>query len=409
MLDRNERQDVGIRKWVNSGCRGTLVWATGVGKTRAGIKAIKLFMTKNKDKKILIIVPTENLKIQWLQELAKYGIFYDVVVEIINSAIKVKENIDFIILDECHRYAADLFYEIFKAKNPSTVLGLSATFNRLDGKHELLAKFCPVCDLITIKEAIENQWLSPYKEYKVLLQVSDIADYKFYNQQFLESFAQFEYNFDVAMSCLTNIIYRRNYAKRMGISSSEIDAITFTWHRALKARKAFVMEHPKKIEITKKILAARRNKKAITFSATIKQAEKIGEGFVVHSGKTKKKNRLTIAEFSNLPNGVINTAKSMDEGVDIKGLNLAIILCNTSSGNQKTQRIGRVIRYEEGKETEIFTLVIAGTNEENWYNNSTAGKNYIEITESELDGILDGINTDNIEKVGEQTELLFRL
>lgn len=409
MLDRNERQDLGIKKWVNAKCRGTLVWATGVGKTRAGIKAIKLFMTKNKDKKILIIVPTEHLKVQWLQELAKFGIFYDVIVEIINSAIKVQEKIDFIILDECHRYAADMFYEIFKAKDPSTVLGLSATFNRLDGKHELLAKFCPVCDLITIKEAIENQWLSPYKEYKVLIEVNDIADYKFHNREFLDSFAVFGYDFDTAMKCLTNIIYRRTFAKSMKMTTGEIDAVTFTWHRALRARKTFVMEHPKKIEITKKILAARRGKKAITFSATIKQAEKIGEGYLVHSGKTKKKNRLTMAEFSNLSSGVINTAKSMDEGVDIKGLNLAIILCNTSSGNQKTQRIGRVVRYEEGKEAEIFTLVIAGTNEENWYNNSTAGKNYIEITESELDDILDGLGTDNVERVGEETGLLFRL
>ncbi len=99
------------------------------------------------------------------------------------------------------------------------------------------------------------------------------------------------------------------------------------------------MDHPKKLEITKKILDKRPNSKAITFSATIKQAEKIGRGFVVHSGKTKKKNRLTIGEFSDLNSGVINTAKSLDEGVDIKGLNLAIILCNSSSSTQKTQRV----------------------------------------------------------------------
>ncbi len=409
MLDRNERQDLGIKKWVKSGCRGTLVWATGVGKTRAGIKAMKLFLTKNKEKRILVIVPTEYLKIQWLQELAKYGLFYDVTVEIINSAVKLQEKIDFIILDECHRYAADLFYEIFKTKNPSIVLGLSATFNRLDGKHELLAKFCPVCDLITIKEAIENKWLSPYKEYKVLIEVDDIADYKFHNQEFINAFAMFEFNFDTAMACLTNIIYRRNYAKKMGMNSSEINAITFTWNRALKARKSFVMNHPKKIEITKKILAARRDRKAITFSATIKQSEQIKEGYLVHSGKTKKKNRLTMSEFSNLPYGVINTAKSLDEGVDIKGLNLAIILCNTSSHNQKTQRVGRVIRYEEGKEAEIFTLVIAGTNEENWYNSSTIGKSYIEITENELDDVLNNIDIDNKEQIGVESQLLFRL
>lgn len=278
----------------------------------------------------------------------------------------------------------------------------------MDGRHELLAKFCPICDVISVKEAIENKWLSPYKEYKVLIEVPDIADYKFHNQQFYESFAVFNFEFDTAMKCLTNIVYRRAFAKRMGFSASEIDAVTFTWNRALKARKAFVMDHPKKVELAQKILAARPNSKAITFSATIKQAEKIGNGYVVHSGKTKKKNRITMTEFAGLKTGAIHTAKSLDEGSDVPGLNLAIILCNTSSQTQKTQRVGRVIRYEEGKEAEIFTLVIAGTNEENWYNTSTAGKSYIELSESELIEILAGKTSNNIERTGEEVDVLFR-
>lgn len=132
----------------------------------------------------------------------------------------------------------------------------------------------------------------------------------------------------------------------MGISTTEMDAIVFTWNRSLKARKSFVMNHPKKVEITRQILSARPFSKAITFSATIKQAEKIGTGFVVHSGKTKRKNRMTIKEFSNLPNGVINSSKSLDEGADIRGLNLAIILCNTSSKTQKTQRINNTVQQK---------------------------------------------------------------
>lgn len=340
MLSRTERQNLGIRKWVANGCRGSWVWATGTGKTRASISAIKLFLTKNKNKKIVVIVPTEHLKIQWMQELAKNGIYHDVSVEIINSAIKSPEKVDLIILDECHRYGSDQFIEIFRTKDPTLVLGLSATFQRLDGRHELLAKYCPICDIITVKEAIENEWLSKYKEYKVIIEPDDINLYREYNRQFQESFSFFNFDFNIAMECLKNIIYRRSYAKHMGVKASEIDAIVFTWHRALKARKAYVMEHPKKIEIAQKILAARPFSKAITFSATIKQAEKIGGGYVVHSGKTKKKNRMTIEEFGRLTTGVIHTAKSMDEGSDVKGLNLAIILCNTSSSTQKTQRVG---------------------------------------------------------------------
>ena len=407
-LNRTERQQLGVRKWQAAGCRATLQWSTGVGKTRAALMAIKGFLSTNTNKNIVVVVPTEYLKIQWIQELSQYFLLSYVKVEIINSAIKSDEKIDFLILDECHRIPSDTFYEVFNKRNPESVLGLSATFNRLDGRHRLLDEFCPVCDVITVQEAIKNKWLSPYKEYKVLIEPDDIDIYREANREFIDAFSVFYFDFQLAMNCMTNIVQRRIYGKKLGMSVPDMDAVTFTWGRALRARKDYVMNHPKKIELARKIIEARPFNKIITFSSTIKQAEKIGYGYVVHSGKTKKKNRMTMEEFSLLPIGVINTAKSLDEGADIKGLNTAIILSNTSSATQKTQRIGRIIRYEEGKEAEIFTLVIKGTNEEGWYTTSTAGKNYIEITEEELDDILLGKESENIEQEGKEVGQMFR-
>lgn len=432
-MTRDERQQYGVKKWIENGCRGTLQWCTGVGKTRAAIIAIKSFLTKNVDKKIVVIVPTEYLKLQWLNELSKFQLFNVVAVEIINSAIKQPSAVDFLILDEAHRMAADTFYQVFTLRRPKIVLGLSATFSRLDGRHELLNKYCPIVDVLTVQEAIQNKWLSPYKEYKVLIDPDDIDVYRQHNMEFLNAFAYFENDFTLAMQCVGGIkvnnrivkpshFVRYEYAQRLCTLSrhsakyketvnqifAEVTAMAFTWSRALQARKKYVMDHPKKIELTRKILAARPNKKTITFSATIKQAEKIGGGFVIHSGKTKKKNRITMEEFAPLKTGVVHTAKSLDEGADIPGLELAIILCNTSSQTQKTQRLGRVIRYEENKEAEVFTFVIKGTMEEAWYNTSTAGKNYIEISESELLDILAGGTTDNIVREGQEIGQLFR-
>lgn len=70
---------------------------------------------------------------------------------------------------------------------------------------------------------------------------------------------------------------------------------------------------------------------------------------------------------------------------------------------------GRIIRYEEGKEAEIFTLVIKGTNEEAWYSTSTAGKNYIEISLSELDDILAGGDSSNLISEAVESDLMFRI
>ena len=114
------------------------------------------FYLKNSGKKILVVVPTDQLKVQWAFELDKFGIIQHVKVEIINSTIKYNENIDLLVLDEVHRYASESFSSIFKVKRPKLILGLSATFTRLDGKHKFLEKYCPVIDTITVKEALAN-------------------------------------------------------------------------------------------------------------------------------------------------------------------------------------------------------------------------------------------------------------
>lgn len=346
---------------------------------------------------------------QWISELSKYFLNNYVTVEIINTSVKTLEVVDFLVLDEIHRYGGEQYIEIFNKKNPVMVLGLSATFSRLDGRHKLLEKYCPIIDTITIKEALKNGWVANYVEYKVNVEVDNLEEYKEYSREFTSAFSVFDYDFGLAMDCTTNIIKRRAYAKKLGIPHGEMDAITFSWMNNMKRRKEFVMNHPKKIEIARKILQARPFAKAITFSGTIKQAEKIGIGYIVHSGKTKKKNRLTMEEFNQVSTGVLHTSKKADEGVDIQGLNLAIILSNSSSRTQKIQRVGRIIRVEEGKNAEIFTLVIAGTVEENWFQNSSYGSNYIEISEQELEDVLAGNDVEFTEQEGKEVDALFRM
>lgn len=68
-----------------------------------------------------------------------------------------------------------------------------------------------------------------------------------------------------------------------------------------------------------------------------------------------------------------------------------------------------MIRYEEGKLAEIFTLVLQGTMEENWYSTSMKDKSYVEISLEELDDILQGEQTFNLIQEGQEMGLLFRV
>jgi len=351
MLDRTERQKEAIQKWINNRCVGTFSFCTGFGKSYVAVMAIQRFFDKNPTKRVLIIVPTEVLQRQWITNLAKEGLIFNIDVLIINTAVKQKRIYDLMIVDEIHKSAANTLVEIFDKCSAPMILGLTATFERLDGRHEIISKYCPVIDTITVKEATLNGWLSEYKEYKVMIEVDDIDTYYDLNQQFLNHFAFFNFNFELAMSAVTDFNIRNRYAEQLvGTNDSqllmntrkEVAAHAFSWQRALKGRKDFVMNHPKKIEIAELILSHRPEAKAITFNSSIAQAEKFKNGFVVHSGNTKKKNRISLEEFSNVAIGVVHSSKMLTEGLDVKGLNLAIILHNTSSPTERIQKIGYV-------------------------------------------------------------------
>lgn len=177
--------------------------------------------------------------------------------------------------------------------------------------------------------------------------------------------------------------------------------------RCLRLRKQFVQSHPKKIEIARKIINARKDKKILTFSATIADAEKIGTGLVLHSKQSKKQNEKILEEFKQMKSGVINSSKALVTGCDIEGLDTEIILSINSSKITKTQSVGRAIRFSPGKKAEIFTLIIAGTQEFGWWRNSKTSSNYVIIDEEQLDDILAG-NEIQSRKIDDNSNINFR-
>lgn len=410
-MTRTERQILGVNKWKESNGRATLCWATGCGKTNGACIAINRVLKIAPDTIIKIIVPTKVLKDQWNKVINKLNISGNIEILIINSAIKKKFKCNFLIIDEVHKVASELFSKLFLNCNPRLILGLTATYERLDQREKIiLDKYCPVCDTITIKEATENGWLSSYKEYQVLIDV-DLSEYDKANQEFLNHFAFFNYNFDEALQTVTNIWKQQKIAKEKNCTIKEVKAHAMSWMRALKFRKSFIANHPIKLEYAKKILEYRKNCKAITFNSNIKQCESYGFGYIVHSKKSKKKNQMTLEEFSKCSSGnVIHSSKMLIEGLDCAGLNLAIITGFNSSNTTKIQEIGRCIRYEPDKKVEIFTLVLKGTVEEKWYQKSMKDLYYISLNESDLMKVLNNEELINKElKTGFDNNSLLRL
>ena len=401
MIDPNSsrtiRQKEAIEKWIAARCCGTGIYPTGFGKTTTAIGCIKRFLNKNPTKKILVVVPTDVLKVQWTKILDYNGLSFNAEVQIINSVIRQEQYFDMLVLDEIHRYSSNTFSEIFKKIKYGMILGLTATYERLDGKEKILDQYCPPFDCITLKEAVLNGWLSQSNIYKVIINVDDIEKYKELNKQFISHFSFFDFDWNRAMGCVTSYQNRVNYVKELIGNNNELfkEKLTecttraFAWNKALQHRKEFVNNHPKKLEIANKILDARPNSKSIVFHSNIKQCETFNRGYIVHSGKNKKENKQILEEFNTSPKGsIINSSKMLTEGLDVKGLDLAIILHNSSSSTERIQKMGRVLRLEENKKAEIFSILIRDTVEEQWFKKSAKNTEFIELNEYELDYVL---------------------
>lgn len=396
MVTRDERQKQCLINWLKAGGKSTVVAATGFGKTKVAIDLIGAFVKRNDDSSVLVIVPTQVLKEQWIEKLDERGLINNARVEIINSAIKLNWTCDLLVIDEIHLTPSDTFKKIFECVDYKNILGLTGTFERLDGKEQYITKYAPVCDTITLDEAEKNGWVAPHREYLVLLDV-DLTEYNNLTREFNQCFAQFNWDFGLAMNCATDIVKCRAYAKKMGLDGSTVMGVAQKWNRCMRKRKEFIYKHPKKMEVAKKIINARPDKKCITFSSTIDQANSFGFGWVMHSKKKPKENQKAIEEFNEADMGYLHTSKAADQGLDCKGVNLEIILHTDSSKIRKTQRVGRAIRFEEGKTSEIFTLVLKGTQEVNWFNNSNTSK-VITINEEQLEKVLNGESIETRER-----------
>ena len=398
---RDERQEMCMKNWFKHRGKGCIVAPTGLGKTRIGLNTLSTIITKYPNIRFLVVVPTQPLKEQWQIQLDERGLSFNGEVQIINTVVKSEWKTDILIIDEAHRYGSSLFSKIFEVVKYKYILGLTATFERLDGKDAIIAKYCPVIDKISTEEALFNGWISKYKEYAVLIDVDDIDYYNQLNKEFYEHFEFFNHDFGLVMSCVgpNGLNGRLRLRDRMCpkgtkeeksqvLKSIIIHAAGFM--RVMQARKKFINNHPKKIEIARKIIEARSDKKIITFSNNVKMAESIGIGYVYTGKISKKKGRATLEEFSEMPApAVINSVAKLNEGADLKGLSVAIHLGIDSSKTKAIQKRGRVIRMEKGKVAENFILVIRGTVEESWLKNAY-GVNITKIDEKELDEILAG-------------------
>lgn len=209
----------------------------------------------------------------------------------------------------------------------------------------------------------------------------------------------FQFNWDLVMSMIGPNGYKARLAYRDKLcpygnkeeKSKVLKNIMYhsqKFMRALQNRKAFINNHPKKLEIARKIIQARPMSQIITFSNNIKMAESIGIGEVYSGKDSKKKGRATLEEVNSGNIRVLNTIQKCNEGISINNLSVAIMLGIDSSKIKAIQRVGRILRLSNDKQAEVFNIIINDSVELEWFSKSHAGGNFITIDEEGLDAVL---------------------
>jgi len=398
-MSANETKDKiqreGLNKWwaypVNG--KGTLQYATGVGKTRCGVLAAALIAERLwncksgfEDCNILILTPTETIRDRaWKEEFKKWGhmnVFNSCVECVcIQTAYKyVGHHYDLVIADEIHNYISPEYFNFFSQNKYDKVLGLSAYIDPL--KLPLLNAIAPICDRLNTQKARDLKLISDFTIYNVPLKLSG-AEKKSYtsaNNAFNGLFPFFDRDLKLMYSCMKPRNYE-TFLQRKGMSlDDENKTFPFRCNAAMAKRKKLLYNSEAKVDAVKHLCKLYPEKKIIIFSQTIEFADKVtdelGDNCVsFHSKIGKKARKANLDKLIDNRTKVtrISTAKALNEGMNVPDISMAIIASGTSKTKDLIQRIGRVVRWEEGKQALIFHLYIEDSQEEKWVSSSQTG------------------------------------
>lgn len=394
-LTRTERQIHVLRNWRTHNFRGIFQAATGFGKTYTAIMAIQGMVPKFGISSCLVVVPTLELKSQWEKELKDNKLLF-VKVVVINTGIKTNGKYDMLILDECHRYAAESFRKIFEVIEAKYVLGLTATLQREDGLHEVILEYLPVIDTISVDEALENDWIAPYVVYNIPVSLS--ADEQIAYNKADNAFKHFAAVLGFGGEAFKNAnAYLKSSDKAMAGKAA-------AYYNALRKRKEIALNNINKITATDSIINSMPSRNGLIFSATTDFAEELqntlgSKCMSFHSKINRKNQELIIKKFKDKRTKVrfLSTVQALNEGFNVPDCSLAIIAGSNSTQRTFIQQLGRVIRMVPDKKAIIINLYTPNSQEEVWMKKRLEGISKERIITCELDEFINLQNGDSTE------------
>lgn len=378
-------QKKALNQWAANKFIGSIIAGTGFGKSRCGVLAIKyVFEHKyNLDKygtKALILVPTVQLQNQFRNEFDKWvddlSWIDNVDILCYQSAYKLVDNhYDIVVCDEIHLGLSQEYRKFFDNNTYDKLLCMTATLPEEQEYKELLHKLAPTTYSITLDKCVELGIVSPYEIncIPISLTPDERADYKTINNKFVRcTYALGQHDaFNQAKSILGNVH-----------SHPEDRKVAAQFYQAIRERKAIVDFAENKLIAFQKLVGDNIDKKILVFSGANSFTDQLCNSVSplavsYHSNKTKKQRESALELFRNDEINILCSTKALNQGLDIPNANMGIICGLTSKSLSMIQRIGRLIRFQEGKIGNVYILYVKDSQEEKWLKNSVRTLDHI--------------------------------
>jgi superfamily II DNA or RNA helicase len=357
-----------VATWRSAARRGTIVLPTGAGKSFVAELCIA-----DAARSTLVVAPTLDLVGQWYDGLRRafggeVGILgggvhevHDLTVATYDSAWmhmeRYGDRFGLLIFDEVHHlpspsYAVAALHGIAPFR-----LGLTATYERPDeGHHRLVDLVGPVVYRREITE-LAGDWLSEYRTEIIVVQLGDAE-----RVAYEEARARFRGFCEENGVRLGGAGGWQNFLRATGRSAAGRAAF-----QAWQESRRLVQSATAKLEVLAELLRRHAHGRCIVFTndnATVHEvSRRLLIPAITHETDVKERQAL-LAAFAQGDLPALVTSRVLNEGVDLPGADVAIVLSGTQTVREHVQRLGRILRKKEDKQAVLYELVVEGTIEE---------------------------------------------
>jgi len=355
--------------WSAADRRGVLELPTGSGKTVIGIGAMEALDTPT-----LVVVPTIDLLEQWRSELEReFGVevgqlgggeqrLADVTVSTYDSAYlradELGDRFGLVVFDEVHHLGGEGYRDIARLLATPARMGLTATFERPDGAHEVVEELVgPLCHRVAVDD-LAGDHLADYdiKRLEVELTPEERAVYERHQERFTDYLAS------SGIQMRSGSDYQE-LVKRSGSDPRAREALL-----AKQRAREVMMNADAKVDRLETLLGRHREDRVIVFTAHTDLVYRLSERFLIPAitHETAADERREILErFRSGGYSRVVTANVLDEGVDVPDANVAVVLSGSGSEREFTQRLGRILRPKaDGQRALLYEIVTEETAEE---------------------------------------------